>query len=663
LFLLVALLLAPSATALAEEGPLQGDTVALPAEAGTARDLEPTGMKEAPIGVESTLAQLQAAYQVGDATQPAALGGNPHVDLADGTARVILEMAVDPEARPIGKAITEAVALASGRRAYIEHGPQIMVRAELTDAIAATGATYETAYENRVQVLAPIESIAALAEIPGVRAVRLPYPATTTELPAALEAPQTGSRTSEGVALTGTNLWNSAGYTGAGVNAAIYDWGFTGWQAVQASGDLPTGGNLVLKDFSSQYSFSPDTSGYEHGTACAEVVSDMAPGSRLYLYAFSTDVELGNAINDYRNNVGGKRVATMSVGYVNAGPYDGTGQINTMVSDAQSSGILWINSSGNQQRSHWSGTSTQYASGNTIAFGSGNIQGLGPDPGSLWNISSGTIISVFVEWNDWNGGRTGNQNHIDYDLFLVRWTGSTWIAVASSLENQCSGTARPTEKILYQVPLGGPYNYGVVLQRDTGGGSCPNNFGHWMQMHSFLNAGNQNVFWYANQCNSVMIPADGDSALAVGATFWNQDGTPPLYGLEYFSSLGPRNAFGGANPGSAVNKPDVVAPDGVSTVTYGASNGTTTGDGFFGTSASAPHVAGISAVVWSRFPAYNQAQVRSYVQANTVKRGDGGACGGTLADPTNNRYGFGRINLPDLPSSSHQLYLTLIMRG
>ncbi len=140
----------------------------------------------------------------------------------------------------------------------------------------------------------------------------------------------------------------------------------------------------------------------------------------------------------------------------------------------------------------------------------------------------------------------------------------------------------------------------------------------------------------------------------------------PLYGLETFTSLGPRNAAGGTNPGAAVNKPDVVAPDGVSTVTYGASTGVNYangGNGFWGTSASSPHTAGLAAVVWSSRPAYTLAQVRSYVQAQALYKGAGGTCGGSLAaapaggDPApasgvqNNRYGWGRINLPVTPTA------------
>jgi subtilisin family serine protease len=174
--------------------------------------------------------------------------------------------------------------------------------------------------------------------------------------------------------------------------------------------------------------------------------------------------------------------------------------------------------------------------------------------------------------------------------------------------------------------------------------------------NSFYQAGQGAVpsFGYNNPCNSITIPADGDSAITVGATFWNEDSTSPLYGLETFSGLGPRNAAGGSDPGTQVNKPDVVAPDGVSGATYGASNGTNYangGSGFWGTSAASPHTAGLAATAWSGVPSYSLAQLRSFIQSIAVYKGDGGACGGGGAGTLNNRYGWGRIDLSLTPTA------------
>jgi hypothetical protein len=168
----------------------------------------------------------------------------------------------------------------------------------------------------------------------------------------------------------------------------------------------------------------------------------------------------------------------------------------------------------------------------------------------------------------------------------------------------------------------------------------------------------------------VIIPADGDSAVAAGVTFWKADSAAPLYGLETFTSFGPRNAPGGGNPGGAVNKPDMVAPDGVSTVTYDKSNQlgfAYGGSGFWGTSSGAPHVAGAAAAAWQHNAGFTLAELRSYLQSKALFRAGGGACGGSAAAasaPTgaalNNRYGWGRLYLgsPFPPVS----YLPLVLR-
>lgn len=679
--LVVLLLLQLPGIARADKGAPEAPPIPLlppiPGVETAAQDLSVSPGKKAPGRLEDALAQLAAAHAVADQTALNALAANPHVDLAEESVRVILEMAIPIEAQTVSGSTREVIALPAGQRATIEHAPSVSINPIVTAMIEGTGAIYETAYANLVQVLAPIDGLVMLSDLPGVAYVRLPYPAQQSVLPArgatAPAAPLVGTRTTEGVALTGADVWQTADYNGAGVNLAVFDFGFTGWETRQVAGDLPGGVNLVLKDYNlaspnsknpcvGGFNFGPpSTACFGHGTACAEIAYDMAPGSTVYLYAFSTDVEFANAVSDYSSTaITGKKVASMSIGWVNAGPYDGTGSINTIVNNAQAAGILWANSAGNNQRAHWSGLSTQFVhptNGPTdgVAFGAGNIQGIGVSPGDLRDISSGTQLRIFLEWNDWNAERWGNQNHVDYDIELYRWTGITWVYVTGAYGNQCVGTAPPTESLTYTVPSNGPYKYGLVIWRDQSGG-CTNSFGHWLSLYTFNNfyeadQGIVNTFWYGNTCNSLTIPADGDSAVAVGAAFWNEDGTAPLYGLETFSSCGPRNGAGGAQPVGAVNKPEVVAPDGVSTATYGPLVGTNfanyTSGGFWGTSAAAPHVAGMAATAWSGRPDLTLAQLRSIIQSKAVAKGDGGSCGANGTQ--NNRYGYGRIALGTLP--------------
>lgn len=681
--LLVAVLLLPLAAGpRAQAGPVQQDPAQAQkltgrvASGGVITQSVPMGDVTAEVVIEaprdetnypkleSQLEQLYESAVLGKGRELETFAGQRHIDLAAGTVRVILEMDVDPEAHQSGPAWIETVPLGNGQTAQIEHAPPIAIRPDLLAAIEAAGATYETAYQNWVQVLAPFRSLVALSEIPGVARVRLPYPARTLEMPPLAGAPgaatqggtpEAGYDDSEGVVLTNADDWIAQGYNGSGINAAVFDFGFTGYAGLQASGDLPPGSMLVLKDYSAGYTFGMEDpyGNYDHGAACAEIVHDMAPGAKMYLYAFSTDAEFGNAVQYYETNAGitGKKVASMSIGWNNAGPYDGTGPIASIVNTAATTyNIFWANSSGNSQRSHDSLTATQYGTTNYVSFGGEQYNVFGPDGSSCWNIPGNYRIVIFLEWNDWQTDRTGNVNGQDYDIYLYKCTGcvSSCTQVAASSGNQCtSRDVDPTEAISYTPTTAGYYR--LAIQRRPNQDQCniTTTFDEWLDLYSWVNTGASNLWRHYNHCNSLTIPSDADGAVAVGAIFWGDDGDSGMdYGLEPFSSLGPRNASGGGNPGTTRAKVDVVAPDGTSGLTYGASDGVdyaSGGSGFWGTSAAAPHAAGLAATAWQAYPGYTLAQITDYVKTQSSDR-PLGACGGSAGN--DNCYGDGRINLP-----------------
>jgi subtilisin family serine protease len=72
-----------------------------------------------------------------------------------------------------------------------------------------------------------------------------------------------------------------------------------------------------------------------------------------------------------------------------------------------------------------------------------------------------------------------------------------------------------------------------------------------------------------------------------------------------------------------------VAPDGVSTVTYGPGS-------FFGTSAASPHVAGAAALVKDAQPSYTPSDIQGYLEDNAVDQPPAGK---------DNLYGAGNLIL------------------
>jgi subtilisin family serine protease len=114
------------------------------------------------------------------------------------------------------------------------------------------------------------------------------------------------------------------------------------------------------------------------------------------------------------------------------------------------------------------------------------------------------------------------------------------------------------------------------------------------------------------------------NTVTVAATDWNsaKTGTQPFTGAanptEVFSSDGPRKIFlnpngtaitpgnflFGTGGGLTLQKPDITAADGASAKTPGFLP-------FFGTSAAAPHAAGIAALIKAAKPAYTAAQIKT----------------------------------------------------
>jgi len=135
---------------------------------------------------------------------------------------------------------------------------------------------------------------------------------------------------------------------------------------------------------------------------------------------------------------------------------------------------------------------------------------------------------------------------------------------------------------------------------------------------------------FQNATGSILVPGDSNNVMTVGAVAWNNPAT-----LEYFSSQGP--AKHGAS-GPDVYKPDIVAPDGVSTATYGTT-------AFYGTSAAAPYAAGAAALVKQQFPGFSPIEIRSYLENLAVDLGPAGK---------DNQFGSGRLNLGNLSPRERQ---------
>ena len=254
----------------------------------------------------------------------------------------------------------------------------------------------------------------------------------------------------------------------------------------------------------------------------------------------------------------GVAIVNYSATWVGAGFGDGRGIICDIVNDAADNGILWVNAVGNYAQRHYAGFWHDSDADNRHNFAAG-------DDAVNFVAEIGDAIRVTLTWDDWP---IATQ---DYDLYLYYQDASGNIKeVAKSTDVQGNGGA-PVEFIEYLAGQAGTYGIFRRPRREAE----PKKLRVWSYHHDIE---------YPVPASSLGIPSDARGALSVGAIHYGQW---DLGTLASYSSRGP-TADGRI-------KPDLVAPAGVTTVSYGE-------NGFVGTSAAAPHMAGAAALLKSATP-------------------------------------------------------------
>ncbi len=190
----------------------------------------------------------------------------------------------------------------------------------------------ELSGEGLYQLRVPRTQVETVAKLLGVERLRPPLP----HQPAVF---------TEGLTPGGFFQWHGTSWTGSGIKIAIIDTGFAGWQTLRNQGELPA--FVSIRNFRADGNFEDGA----HGSAVAEIVHDTAPGADIHLYTFDTEMELSEAVNYARSQ--GVDIIVHSVSWFNTGPGNGTGVIADIVRTATSSGILWVNSAGNQAQKHY----------------------------------------------------------------------------------------------------------------------------------------------------------------------------------------------------------------------------------------------------------------------------------------------------------------------
>jgi subtilisin family serine protease len=531
-----------------------------------------------------------------------------------------LDTALAEVSAAAAESVARALDLAAGRSMPLE-GNRLLVQITVGPGAAKEVARLVRGHGGEVtgrslagdvlQAWVPIGALQPVAAERGVLFIRQPEPPTLFENVGA------GSFNTEALSVMNADAWHSAGYDGTGVKVGVVDAGFQGYISLLGT-ELPasvTAKNFV--DFESDAQVDGTT---VHGTGCAEIVHDIAPGAELFLVKVGTNIDLQEAVIWLRDTQG-VDVITTSLGWYNVTPGDGTGFFADLVSSARTAGIFWSTAAGNDRQAHWGGSYEEGGGGYHDFDGSGQVLNYyGPGDGDAYLIPEGTPIRVYLRWDDW---AIVDQ---DYDLHLYQWEDPTedWREVASSLDPQDGSPGQmPTERISYtaldEYGVNDGYGvYAIVIER-------------------FYSDRNVNLELFApkvDRLDEIVTPrslanlADAPDAVTVAAL----DVSSP-YPQEDYSSEGPTNGPGGTAGGGAM-KPDISGFARVSTESYGAG-------GFSGTSAATPHVAGAAALVLDACPTCTADQVEAFLDERAVDMGPAGL---------DSQFGYGRLHLGNAPA-------------
>ncbi len=451
-----------------------------------------------------------------------------------------------------------------------------------------------------VEAFVPVRLLREVSDTAGVLFVEPIVPPEPPQAPAQ-------SVPGEGPGVHGSEAWNDAGFTGAGVKVGVIDAGFEGFAELMGT-ELPATVQAKCYGFETDAygGFELCTSaGGDHGTVVAESIIDIAPDAELYIATPATKGDLLD-ITEWMITEG-VSVINMSLGFVFDGPGDGTSPselsplkavdyaVDGIVPQAEGppvvgTPVVWVNAAGNNARGAWFGTPTDLDGDKILEF----------DGREQLALNGGSWVQL-----RWDGAWYGET--LDLDLYLYDENGEV---LQRSLNPQLGGSGhRPYEWV------GVPGNGQALLQvatRDEAG-----RLPAWIQVMAWSGS-----IEGANAQASMNTPAESlnSGMLTVGAAHWQ---TPDI--IEPYSSRGPTP--------SGATKPDMVGA---------ACGSTATSEVVCGTSQASPHIAGLAALVRQRFPDFSPQQVVAYLKENADRNSN-----------PDNTWGHGLATLPQDISPDH----------
>jgi len=497
-------------------------------------------------------------------------------------------------------------------------GEKVLIEAAAEDAEAVLGLlkglglTNGVYFNRAISGYLPISAVPDLTSVDGLTLIRI----VRIDM-------RVGSVTSQGDAALRSNLARSThGVDGTGVTIGVISDSYNcdGLASVDvASGDLPSD-VVVLEEL------TPCSSGIDEGRAMMQLIHDVAPGANLiFQTGFLGPAAMAQGILDLET--AGADIIVDDIGYLTQ-PFFQDGVIAQAVDTVTAAGVVYFSAAGNDADQSYesvfrAGASYSIgefpsASGAPTFFG-GIAHDFDPGPGVVdfqrvtFPIGS---TSFTLQWDQPAfsvSGGSGSLNDVDFYIFDDDMT----TVLAGS--NAISFGGDPIE-FTDVGNSGAPLTVRIAIMSFTG----PN-----PGRVKYIHFGSLSIDEFSTDSSTIYGHPNAATAGSVAAADYLETpafGTSPPV-TESFSSLGgTRILFDTA--GNPVNidrqKPDFTASDGTDTTFFGFDSDGSGFPNFLGTSAAAPHAAGVAALLLDVAPSLSPATVIARMENTAVEMGPAG---------------------------------------
>jgi hypothetical protein len=544
---------------------------------------------------------------------------------------------------------------------------------QLKTALIGLGLQRASQYSNDVGGWLPVNQLEAATALGGLHAIR-----------AALLRTRTGAVASQGDVAQNSNIVRTNySLTGAGItvgvlsdsydcyevyaangvpaggNAGYANNGFTATAATDVStGDLPASVNVLAEASCMNYGAPVQLPFGDEGRAMMQIVHDVAPGASLAFYTAE------NSEADFATGIGklasaGAKVIVDDVGYFDE-PFFQDGIVAQAINAAAAGGVVYFSAAGNNGILAYDNNAPTFATAGTgqnagehlLSFDTTGATTTTALPVTIPPLLPGEFVAIVAEWDQPyvtgapnSGGATGRidlciegatGNDIINNLTPSGGLGSSTCTGANALgadpvqvmlvynpANAAGNSQKETLNIVVGLATGVPPGRIKVVVEDDGAGSSIDSF--------------------ATNSGTLQGHPAAAGAAAVGAAFFANTPTCGVAApfVESFSSAGGDPLLFDVNGTRLAapllrQKPDFVGPDGGNDSFLGypladgnVKDGSTVAGcqnnpsypNFFGTSAAAPHVASIAALLLQADPSLSPTQIFSVLQQASIPIG------------------------------------------